>query len=49
MESKPEKRGAEQHQDHDHSQQGTLFSVLMVGAFIALTFVLMFGIYMSRV
>lgn len=49
MESKREKRETEQHPDHIHSQKGTFFSVLMVGAFIALTFVLMFGIYMSRV
>ncbi|WP_156926643.1 cytochrome c oxidase subunit 2A [Cohnella panacarvi] len=49
MESKRVNREAEQQPDHDHSQKGTFFSVLMVGAFIALTFVLLFGIYMSRV
>ncbi len=49
MDSKRVNRQAELQQDQDHSQKGTLFSVLMVGAFIALTFVLLFGIYMSRV
>lgn len=49
VESKRAKREAEHQPDHDHSQKGTFFSVLMVGAFIVLTFVLMFGIYMSRV
>ena len=49
MESKRANREVEHQPDHDRSEKGTLFSVLMVGAFIALTFVMMFGIYMSRV
>ncbi|MFC4599916.1 cytochrome c oxidase subunit 2A [Cohnella hongkongensis] len=36
---------------HDEvgSQKGTLFSVFMVGTFIALLFVAVFGLFMSRV
>lgn len=38
----------EDRHNEGHSQKGTLFSVFMVGTFIALLFVVVFGLYMSR-
>lgn len=49
MESKRTNQEIEHNRDDIHSSRGTFFAVLMVGAFIALTFVLIFGLYMSRV
>jgi len=48
MESVKPKR-EEDRNDEVHSQKGTLFSVFMLGAFIALLFIVVFGLYMSRV
>ncbi|QMV42153.1 cytochrome c oxidase subunit 2A [Cohnella cholangitidis] len=49
MESVKPNRDDDRNRSEAHSQKGTLLSVFMVGAFIALLFVAVFGLYMSRV
>ncbi|MFB9274084.1 cytochrome c oxidase subunit 2A [Cohnella cellulosilytica] len=48
MESVKPNREEDRHEAVD-SHRGTLFSVFMVGIFIALLFIAVFGLYMSRV